>query len=252
MKKIITLLATTLTFGIFSQTTGSIMNESGNYIFSYQVDHVNCFGQSNGSINLTPLTNENWSYTWDNQQNSEDIENLFSGIYRVTIKNNLGQIYFGSFTVEQPEKLETYINIENDILDLVVSGGVEPYVYLWNTGDTTQDINYSYNGVFDVIVVDSNNCVDNANTYVYNSTNNVVQLTNESSKVYPNPSTGLTKIIINKDVKRLEILNSNSQIVSQQNVIGQSLVSLEITTQGIYLCNLISSNDVETIKIIIE
>jgi len=252
MKKIITLLATTLTFGIFSQTTGTIVNETGNSIFSYEVEHVNCFGQSNGSINLTPLTNENWSYTWNNQENTEDLNNLYSGIYRVTLKNQLGQIYYGSFTIEQPEKLQAFINIENGVLDLQVSGGVEPYVYLWNTGDTTEDISYNHNGIFDVIVVDSNNCATETNTYVYTSTNSVEEITNESSKIYPNPSNGFVTIMVAKDVKDLEIYDLNGKIVSSQNVIGQNSVSLEITTPGVYLCSLVSSDYTETLKLIVE
>lgn len=250
MKKIITLLATTLTFGIFSQTTGSIVNEYGSSIFSYQVDHVNCFGQSNGSINLTPLTNENWSYTWDNQENTEDLNNLYSGIYRVTLKNQLGQIYYGSFTVEQPEKLQAFINIENDNLDLVVIGGVESYVYLWNTGDTTQDISVNSSGIYEVIVVDSNNCVVTTNTYASVSTSSLNEYENVS-KVYPNPSNGSAKLLVESNVKLVEVVDSNGQIVSNLEYFGKS-IELNYLKSGVYFCKLTSDYDTETIKFVVE
>jgi hypothetical protein len=251
MKKIITLLATTLTFGIFSQTTGSIVNESGNSIFSYQVDHVNCFGQSNGSIDLTPLTNDSWSYTWNNQENTEDLNNLYSGIYRVTLKNQFGQIYYGSFTIEQPEKLQAFINVENDNLDLVVIGGLESYVYLWNTGDTTEDISVNSSGIYEVIVVDSNNCVVTTNTYASVSTSSLIEYENQS-KVYPNPSNGSATIVISSEVKNVEVINSNGQVVFNQNVSGQNSIQLESLSSGVYLCNLISDNDIETLKLVVE
>lgn len=250
MKKIITLLATTLTFGIFSQTTGSILNESGISIFSYQVDHVNCFGQSNGSINLIPLTNENWSYNWNNEENSEDINNLEVGVYRVTIKNQLGQTYYGSFTVEQPEKLQAYINIENENLDLVVSGGVEPYNYLWNTGDTLQDISINSSGIYEAIIVDSNNCVVTTNTYAF-STSNLVEYENES-KIYPNPSNGYITLLIGSNVKSLEIINSNGQIISNEYLTGKNTIIIDFLTTGVYLFKLTSLDSVESLKVVVE
>jgi hypothetical protein len=42
------------------------------------------------------------------------------------------------------------------------SGGTAPYTFLWNTGDTTQNITKSATGTYSVGLTDSKGCVDNA------------------------------------------------------------------------------------------
>ncbi len=43
-------------------------------------------------------------------------------------------------------------------IDVIVSGGIAPFNYLWNTGDTTQDLSNLPAGTYDVMVTDSLGC----------------------------------------------------------------------------------------------
>ena len=44
-------------------------------------------------------------------------------------------------------------------IDLIVTGGKEPYSYQWSNGDTTKDINNLPAGTYTVIVQDAKGCL---------------------------------------------------------------------------------------------
>ena len=46
----------------------------------------------------------------------------------------------------------------NGSIDITVSGGVEPYTYSWNNGETTQDLANLSSGTYELTVLDSQNC----------------------------------------------------------------------------------------------
>jgi gliding motility-associated-like protein/uncharacterized repeat protein (TIGR01451 family) len=132
--------------------------------------NVNCFGGSDGSINLIPSGGVgNYTYLWSNSQTSEDIDSLTLGTYSVTITDSNGCVFPYSVIVTQPASplsLTTAItNVScfggsNGVVNLTPSGGTAPYTYFWSDSTTNQDlVNYPI-GTYSVIVTDTNNCVD--------------------------------------------------------------------------------------------
>jgi len=71
-----------------------------------------------------------------------------------------------SFELIQPEKLITSFDVvpvncfgfNNGAIDLTVNGGVTDYSYLWNTGDTVEDLDSVFMGTYYVDIVDANGC----------------------------------------------------------------------------------------------
>jgi gliding motility-associated-like protein len=130
---------------------------------------VKCFGNNDGSINVnvsggTP----DYTYYWEHtSENTNILNNLTAGTYYLTISDaNLCSVY-DTFLISQPNEL--IINSEkHDItcmekqdgqIAISVQGGIQPYSYLWNTGNTNDTVLYQLGeGNYSVSIKDANNC----------------------------------------------------------------------------------------------
>lgn len=151
--------------------TGSIYNDLGNQIISYVVRDVTCFNDEDGSIDITVLDGNDYFFSWENGQNTEDLYDLSTGIYRLKIESNQGEIIWASFDIESPEILQGMIEQTNFLnstnLDLTVQGGSQPYSYLWSNSETSEDqVGIDQEGIYEVTIQDSKGCSLNLGTYV--------------------------------------------------------------------------------------
>ncbi len=144
-------------------------------MISGTVTHVTCFGQSNGSINInveggTPPLN----ILWPNGSNSTILTNLQAGNFTVTVTDAEGCEKTETFIVTQPQKLEIEFSSSagscgnNGFSMALPSGGVSPYQFLWNTGDTDELLDNIPPGTYTVTITDSNGCTK-ANSVIINS-----------------------------------------------------------------------------------
>ena len=126
-----------------------------------------CFGDSMGSIDLTVSGGtEPYSYSWDNDLNTEDIEGLSAGSYDVVITDFNGCSITETFVISEPDALSVTSTIEDVLcfdestgaIDLTVAGGTAPYTYSWDNGSATEDIADLSAGSYEVIITDSNGC----------------------------------------------------------------------------------------------
>ncbi len=136
---------------------------------------VLCFGGTNGAIDLTVAGGTApYSYSWSNGQISEDLSNLSAGTYQVTVTDNNGCSESLSVTITEPNQLilnasTTFASCNGGVdgaIDLSVSGGSQPYTYIWSNGATTQDISALGFGNYSVIVTDANGCAEQLNVSV--------------------------------------------------------------------------------------
>jgi len=130
---------------------------------------VACFGDSTGVIDLTVSGGTSpYLYSWNTGDTNEDLSNLVSGMYSVTITDANGCTDQMSINVAQPAaplltNITQQTNIScfggnNGIIDLTVNGGTQPYIYAWNTGDTNEDLSGLIAGAYSVLVTDANGC----------------------------------------------------------------------------------------------
>jgi len=130
----------------------------------------------NGDCDGTAIANASggalgFSYSWNTTpvQNSSLIGGLCPGNYTVTVTDNNGCINTADVTVIDPPILATTSTPTlascNGVCDASITtnptGGAAPYRYVWSNGDTTQTINNLCVGVYDVIIIDANNCTVN-------------------------------------------------------------------------------------------
>ncbi len=117
-------------------------------------------GNNDGSIDLsiyggTPP----YQTLWSNGTTQEDLINVGTGAYSVTITDANGCSFtqtrsLGSFEVTiQYSAFQCLAN-----LDLSVNGGTAPYTYLWSNGATTEDQTGLTGGTYIVTVTDALGC----------------------------------------------------------------------------------------------
>ena len=128
---------------------------------------ASCSGNNDGSI-ITTATGGigNYQYVWNTGLTSPDLENLMAGTYTVTISDDNMCQQITEFVVSQNSDIEVSSNVShvscyegNDgAIDISPNGGSGSFSFIWNTGDTIQNINQLETGDYIVTVFDENNC----------------------------------------------------------------------------------------------
>jgi len=133
-----------------------------------------CNGDCNGTITIN--SNLATGYSVDNGTTFQ-ASNVFNGLcantYTIQIQDAAGCTQSGTITVGQPQPLVQGLIPENGLLICYdgygtlsgnATGGIAPYYFVWNTGDTTQylNVNLTVPATFTCTVYDQNGCVSNA------------------------------------------------------------------------------------------
>ena len=140
------------------------------------VSNVNCFGGSDGWIDLTVSeATAPYQYLWSNLDTLQDLDSLIAGTYEVVITDSNNCVTLYPVTVTEPLAPLTLsmdsINVfcfgdTTGSIDLNVTGGTPAYSYVWNTGDTLQDVDSLVTGTYQVVVTDTNQCVDSLSVFI--------------------------------------------------------------------------------------
>jgi gliding motility-associated-like protein len=130
---------------------------------------INCFGDETGSIDLNVTGGTApYSFSWNTGDTTEDIDSLFSGTYVVIVTDANGCEATAATTLSQPNApllaLATVTsNVfcnggSNGAIDVTVNGGTAPYSFVWNNGETTEDISGLSTGTYIVTIMDASGC----------------------------------------------------------------------------------------------
>jgi hypothetical protein len=127
-----------------------------------------------------------YSVLWWNGATSNTVTGLSQGIYTVRVTDNIGCYRDQDFYIYQVPQIPVNLVVtqqptclQNDGKVMAFgSGGVNPYTYLWNNGQTAQEaINLTGGVTVSVIVTDVNGCFGEGSTYLGSSTPIVVTYT---------------------------------------------------------------------------
>ncbi|MBI4647413.1 MAG: gliding motility-associated C-terminal domain-containing protein [Bacteroidia bacterium] len=137
--------------------------------------HVLCHGYPSGTINLTvtggtPM----YHYLWNTGHTTQDLNAVTAGQYIVFITDANNCTLTDTVIITEPPQLMASISGTNILCygentgaaNLTASGGVPPYIYIWSTGQTTEDISNLTYGFYSVVITDANNCTASASVYL--------------------------------------------------------------------------------------
>ncbi len=153
---------------------------------------VLCKG-GNGSVDLNVSGGTSpYTYSWTNEETTEDLAAVLAGNYTVTITDANGCTTTASATVSEPNAALTATATAtavlckggNGFVDLNVSGGTSPYSYSWTNEEITEDLAAVLAGNYTVTITDANGCTTTASATItepdYDLTANVDSQTNVS------------------------------------------------------------------------
>jgi gliding motility-associated-like protein len=137
-----------------------------NSLYDYNGYDVSCYGFNDGGIlveangGVSPYT-----YVWDNVQTLNPLPFQQAGIHLLTMYDNNGCEWESFIVLDQPDELIWTIEMFPDTCErevgatkIELEGGVLPYDYLWNDGQTTFAANQLFEGEYNVQVIDKNDC----------------------------------------------------------------------------------------------
>ena len=133
--------------------------------------NVSCSNGSDGSINLsvsggTPP----YSYLWNNGATTQNLYNISSGYYSVTVTDALGQVENSLVYISQPNPIVVSFLVDSTTssgyndgsVSVIASGGVSPYSFFWSGPNgytaSTQNITNIIAGTYNLYVTDGNGC----------------------------------------------------------------------------------------------
>lgn len=250
-------------------------------IINLQPNPPSCTGLNNGEIQAeinggTPP----YTFVWDNgATNVQNPQNLFSGIYHVTVTDANGQTALDSTTLIDPNTLiqivtfdvqhNTGVDDHTGSIEMKILGNSPTYQYHWG-GDlpNSPHISQLAAGNYQLTVTDLNGCIGLSEMVTLNQPLPLVIQTNSGIitppisdflNISPNPSEGLFSIDLSlekEEAVQLSVFNVMGQQI--MNLKGDKadfhrfLVDLTRQTTGIYHVRMKIGKDVISRKLVLR
>lgn len=161
--------------GCSTSIDATVGNQTGSLAISFtNVQNETC-GNGQGFIDIQTTGTGPFTYSWNTGASTQDILNLSSGTYSVTITDGLGCQLTQSFTLGNTNQsnvsansvvTDAFCTSSNGAIDISVVSGILPFTYSWNTGATTEDISLIAPGMYTITITDGANCQTTQNISV--------------------------------------------------------------------------------------
>jgi agmatine deiminase len=175
---------------------------------SASVNNVACFGQDNGSVNISLSGGTSpFTFLWSNFSTNQNLTEVVAGNYSLTVtdSNNCTEVY--SCEITEPEAVviesipvvnEEYFEACNGSATANITGGTPPYTFLWSNSQTTENASDLCSGNYSLTITDSLGCSD-IGTFEVSFSDIIYENENLFISLFPNPSSGLVSVEVSFD-----------------------------------------------------
>lgn len=251
-------------FGCTDVDCITILNSTGITLSLIGIDPT-CNDLCDGSIDAT-ITNATApiTYSWTSGQSTEDLTNLCSGTYDLTVTDGLGQTATASITLINPDTMSIQTNNLSEMscfgvcdgeIDIIASGGTGSLSLLWteatlgNMGSSA-NINSLCAGSYNINITDFNGCTFDS-IYVITEPTEIATITSSSNSNCGAADGGVSVIASGGTVNvsyTYEWTDVNGDPVGNvNNVNGVSSGTYYVTVYDDNLCPALDSVDVNDV-----
>ncbi|MEZ4885422.1 MAG: T9SS type A sorting domain-containing protein [Chitinophagales bacterium] len=159
------------------------------------LQHNRCATDAQGRIDIQLFgETENVTLLWSNGETGTTVSNLETGVYELQIIAANGSINEYEFEIFAPEGFEIEVNTTPEVdaqtngsAGIELMGGQVPFVFEWNTGETTPYIEGKTAGVYTVNVTDAFGCQQTVEIVV-DAVTAIEDLQKFDFRMFPNPA----------------------------------------------------------------
>lgn len=133
-----------------------------------EVKQISCFGKKDGALKLNLKGGVGkYSIRWDHGPELENLFNLSSGLYGVTVRDETDCVIRSEFNIVEPAQLQLdpkvtdaldCFNTQSGEISLGIIGGTPPYTIQWSNGSTSETLTGITSGQYAVSVKDASGC----------------------------------------------------------------------------------------------
>ncbi|MFN0035769.1 MAG: T9SS type A sorting domain-containing protein [Saprospiraceae bacterium] len=224
--------------------------------------HVTCAGEANGAVTVS-LTGGTapFTYEWSNGGNTATISNLAGGTYSVNVLDANGCDFSTSASVVEPLPYAAWevqtLNplCPNDATGSAtasISGGTEPYSFLWSNGATGNTLSNVPAGNYTVQVTDANGCQSSTSVALVSSDNEAPTVSAQNATLALDNNGSVQVTLAALAAQFGDNCGIASTVISPQNFdcskIGQQMVTVTVTDlSGLSASTTVVANIVDNI-----
>ncbi len=199
------------------------------------LSNITCNGGNDGSVSSTFAGGTSpYNYSWFPGGGTNSSEGgLVAGVYIFTVSDSNGCTAAASVTLTEPNGMTisqySVSQTQNQVCGglaavTVTAGGVPPFTYLWNGGQTSDTLGGQCAGIYCCTITDNNGC-SQSTCVTINDATGVANISNSSDiTIYPDPNTGFFTV---SGV-------SGGQVIELYNYLGQNISSVVAENPTVY------------------
>jgi len=224
------------------------------------VGRTSCASLTAGSATVTAAggsPTSPYTYLWNNGVTSYTISNIAAGTYYVTVTSGTDTTTDSVTVAGDPTPIAVTVVADSGsdhgtgMATISVSGGIPPYTYRWNNGDTTTTIDSLAPGTYRVFITDSLGCRTNDSVVIANLAAGIANTSEVAPKLslFPNPTNNQLNVVIESTVSlniRMEVVDITGKVIysAPANIFNHynQVIDVSKFSNGVYILQLNSES----------